>query len=223
MIRCNDLTLGYEGKTIASNITFTVGEGDFLCIIGENGSGKTTLLRTLLGLQKPISGTLTVADGRRGIGYLPQQDAIARDFPASVWEVVLGGCIGHMGIWIGEKERQRARDAIAAVGMNGNERKSYRTLSGGQQQRTLLARALCAADRLLLLDEPTASLDPEAAAQLYAVLHTLHRQGMTVVMITHDIDPALTDATHVLRIGRTGAHFYTKADYQNAKGEEYNV
>lgn len=205
-LNCHNLTLGYEGRPILSDLSFTVNPGDYLCIVGENGSGKTTLTRALLGLQPPISGEITFGEGlsRRKIGYLPQQTVVQRDFPASVREIVLSGCQSRLGLrpfynWAEKELARRAMERLSITGLAGC---CYRELSGGQQQRVLLARALCATRRLLLLDEPVTGLDPYATAELYSLIAELNRRdGITIIMVSHDMEAAVKYADHILHIG----------------------
>jgi len=205
-ILCRDLAAGYPGHPVFSGLNFAVNAGDYLCIIGENGAGKTTLMKTLLGLRKPLSGQVVFGDGLtpREIGYLSQQTPVQRDFPASVREVVLSGFQGRMGLrpFYNRAEKEQARENMARLGIEDLAGHCYRDLSGGQQQRVLLARALGAARKLLLLDEPVAGLDPLVTADMYRILRELHQSGMTIVMITHDVSEALPFATRVLHIGQ---------------------
>lgn len=217
LLTCRDLSLGYEGKAILQHVSFEVNAGDYLCIVGENGSGKTTLMKTILGLRKPLSGTVATGDGLRQseIGYLPQQTLVQRDFPASVKEIVLSGCQGRQGMrpFYSRADRQLAKENIRRMGLEALANRCYRELSGGQQQRVLLARALCATRKLLLLDEPVAGLDPKVTAELYAIIRSLNRQeGITVIMISHDLGAALAHATHILHIGST-VYYGTRQDY----------
>lgn len=205
---CNNLSAGYEGRPVLEGLDFEICAGDYLCIVGENGAGKSTLLKTLLGLRPPLRGSVVMGDGlrRNEIGYLPQQTAAQRNFPASVREIVLSGCQGRCGIrpFYSRAEKQLAADAMEEVCIRDLAKKCYGRLSGGQQQRVLLARALCAARRLLMLDEPVSGLDPQAAARMYALIKKRNReQGLTVVMISHDVEIALRDASHVLRLGES--------------------
>ena len=221
LLTCRDLALGYDGHAIVRDLSFEVNAGDYLCIVGENGAGKSTLMRTLLGLQPPLEGEIAFGDGlrRRDLGWLPQQTPVQRDFPAAVGEVVLSGCQSREGFrpFYSKADRARAKDAMARMDVLGLEKKCYRELSGGQQQRVLLARALCAADRLLLLDEPVAGLDPMATQELYNLIGELNRGGMTILMISHDMNAALRYASHILHIG--GACFFgTRQDYLRAGG-----
>lgn len=206
-IICHDLTLGYGGTPVLSALRFSVAAGDYLVILGENGAGKTTLCKAILGLSPPIAGRVELAEGLspRDIGYLAQQTAVQRTFPASVREIVRSGCQGRMGLrpFYTRAEKRMAEENMARLGIAHLADRCYRDLSGGQQQRVLLARALLAAGKVLLLDEPVSGLDPEAAAEMYAILRALHRSGVTILMITHDVKTALADATHVLHLGES--------------------
>ena len=215
---CNDLTLGYEGHAVLSGLSFSVRAGDYLCIVGENGSGKSTLMKTILGLQKPLGGTIEWGDGLKDneIGYLPQQTIVQRDFPATVWEIVLSGCQGRCRhFWYTREDKELARQNMEKMGITSFEKRCYRQLSGGQQQRVLLARALCATQKLLLLDEPVSGLDPKVTAEMYELIHSLNREGITIIMVSHDLTSALTDATHVLHVGRE-TFFGTVEDYRSS-------
>ena len=214
-IVCENASLGYDGKPIVTGLGFTVNAGDYLCIVGENGSGKSTLMKTILNLTPPLAGSIHM-EGLKPtqIGYLPQQTQVQRDFPASVLEIVLSGFQGQRG-WrpFYTKEEKATADAnLKKLGLEGFERRCYRELSGGQQQRVLLARALCATQKCLLLDEPISGLDPKATAQMYEIIEQLHREGITIIMISHDVGVALADATHILHIGKH-LFFGTKESY----------
>ena len=225
LITCENLSFGYEGRALLRSMSFSVEAGNYLCIVGENGSGKSTLMRTILGLQPPLSGKVVLGDGlsRREIGYLPQQTLVQRDFPASVREIVLSGCQGRLGLrpFYGLEEKRRAAEAMEKLGITELENRCYRELSGGQQQRVLLARAVCATEKLLLLDEPVAGLDPLATEEMYRLIETLNKEGTTIIMISHDMHYALGDASHILQIGSDW--FYgRKADYlRSAVGRNY--
>lgn len=227
-LTCENLSVGYNGKTVLTDLNFSVAAGDYLCIVGENGSGKSTLMKTILGLQPPCGGRILTGSGLRKneIGYLPQQTAIQMDFPASVSEIVRSGCLGRRG-WhpfYGRNEKQLAASAMEKMQITPLARRCYRELSGGQQQRVLLARALCAAEKILLLDEPVSGLDPRVTAQMYALIESLNRQdGITVIMVSHDIAAALRYATHILHIGRT-TFFGTTAQYlQSPQGKQFTA
>ena len=204
LVDVKDLSIGYGTHIIASGISFHVDAGDFLCILGENGSGKSTLIRTLVGLMAPVSGTISFGDGLRAdqIGYLGQQTVVQKDFPASVREIVISGCLNSSGhrLFYSASDRERAEQSMRDTGIENLRSRSYRKLSGGQQQRVLLARALCASGRLLLLDEPVTGLDPDASASLYALLRKLNGQGLAIIMVSHDIGASLECASHVLEM-----------------------
>lgn len=211
-----NLSVGYENRVVAENIDFVVNQGDYLCIVGENGSGKSTLMKTLLGLKSPTSGEIIFGDGlkRNEIGYLPQQTAVQRDFPASVYEVVLSGCVGKNG-WrpfYSGADKALAKENIEKMGITELANRCYRELSGGQQQRVLLARALCATKKILLLDEPVAGLDPRVTVEMYHTIAQLNTDGVTIIMISHDI-AAVKYASHVLHIGHRPLFFGTREDY----------
>ena len=231
-LTCTDLTLGYEGQEIISKLSFSVESGDYVCILGENGSGKTTLMKTILGLHKPMKGTIETGDGlsRREIGYLPQQDSIQKDFPATVFEIVLSGFQGRCGLrpFYTRREKRQAEKNIELLGISSLKKRCYRELSGGQQQRVLLARAVCATEKMLLLDEPVAALDPKATHEMYSLIEKLNKEyGITVIMISHDVRAAIQFANKVLYIGDK-IFFGTREDYlkysaaQSAKEREGN-
>lgn len=226
LITCRELALGYEGKSVVTDLNFSVESGQYLCIVGENGSGKSTLMRTLLGLQKPLSGSLTFSDGLKQteIGYLPQQTPVQKDFPASVREVVQSGCLNRSGLrpFYSRQEKQLAADNMERMGITHLKNRCYRELSGGQQQRVLLARALCATKKLLLLDEPVAGLDPVVTEELYRLVEDLHRSGVTVIMVTHDVTAALRYATHILHVSHKPLFYGTKEAYlQTPTGQAF--
>lgn len=216
-ITCRNLTLGYDNRAIQEDLNFSIGAGDYLCIVGENGSGKSTLMKTLLHLQSPISGTIELGDGlkKNEIGYLPQQTLVQRDFPASVKEIVLSGCQSRCGFrpFYNKEEKHIARKAMEKMMIQDLADHCYRELSGGQQQRVLLARALCAAQKILLLDEPVSGLDPRVTADMYQLIRDLNKKdGITIIMISHDIAAAIKYATHILHIGEN-CFFGTRKQY----------
>ena len=221
LIECKNLTLGYEGKTVLEGVDLQVNRGDYLCIVGENGSGKSTLMKALLGLKAASGGSLVYGDGlkKNGIGYLPQQTTIQKDFPASVYEVVLSGCLGKRGLlpFFSAEQKRLAKENMKKLGISDIAEKCYRELSGGQQQRVLLARALCASSDLLLLDEPVSGLDPVVTNELYALISDLNREGLTVIMISHDIAAAVADATHILHLSHTALFFGTTEKYLDSE------
>lgn len=217
LLKCESVSLGYDGKEILSDLNFSVNEGDYLCIVGENGSGKSTLMKTILGLHAPMKGKISTGDGlnRNEIGYLPQQTVVQKDFPASVREIVISGCQARCGLrpFYNKEEKSLAASAMERMNITSLEKRCYRELSGGQQQRVLLARALCATRKLLLLDEPVSGLDPKVTVDMYNLISELNRKdGITVIMISHDIAAAMKYATHILHIGKT-VFFGTKSQY----------
>ena len=217
---CRDLCLGYDGREIVHGLNFEINAGDYLCIVGENGSGKSTLMRTLLGLQPPMSGKVLTGEGllQKEIGYLPQQTAVQKDFPATVREIVISGFQGRCGLrpFYTKEEKRIAEENIERMGISHLAKRCYRELSGGQQQRVLLARALCATGKMLLLDEPVSGLDPKATAEMYRLIEKLNSDGITVIMISHDMEAALSYADRILHIGNT-VFFGTKQEYLNSE------
>lgn len=215
LIKCDDISLGYEGKAIVEHLNFQVNEGDYLCIVGENGSGKSTLMKTLLGLKTPMSGKISVGDGLKHneIGYLPQQTVVQKDFPASVKEIIMSGFLNHSGLrpFYNKEEKKTARDNMEKLGITDLAKRCYRDLSGGQQQRVLLARALCATHKMLLLDEPVAGLDPKVTMEMYEIIKKLNDEGITIIMISHDIHAALMYATKILHVSDK-SEFYESKD-----------
>lgn len=220
-ILCKNLAVGYEGKAVCEQIEFEVNPGDYLCIVGENGAGKSTLMKTLLHLTKPVSGEILYGDGlnMHEIGYLPQQTIVQRDFPASVMEIVLSGNIARIGFrpFFGREEKERARKNMERMDIWNLRKKCYRNLSGGQQQRVLLARALCATTKLLLLDEPVSGLDPKVTAEFYNLIENLNQEGTTILMVSHDMQAATDYASHILHMGKKDKFFGTKEQYLNSR------
>ncbi len=216
LIKTEDLCLGYESHVIVSGLNCKVDPGDYLCIVGENGSGKSTLMKTLLGLQRPIGGKIIMGDGLKmsQIGYLPQQTDVQRDFPASVKEIVMSGFQGKCGLrpFYTADERQTAEACMKRMSIDDLDDRCYRDLSGGQQQRVLLARALCATEMILLLDEPVTGLDPKVTADMYELISRLNKEGTAIIMISHDIGAAVKYASHILHIGDT-IFFGTTGEY----------
>lgn len=190
---------------VAKGLDFTVAEGDYLCILGDNGAGKSTLVKAILSLHEPLSGSLEFTFPRSEIGYLPQRTVVRRDFPSSVWEVVLSGCVNSLSrrLFYGRKDRMTAEANLERMEISDLRKQSFSNLSGGQQQRVLLARALCAAKKVLLLDEPVAGLDSHTSSELYRLIDSLNEDGMTVIMVTHDVHPALNSAGKILHLGRS--------------------
>lgn len=204
LLTAENLSLGYESGAIIEGLNFKVDKGEYLCIVGENGSGKSTLMKTVLHLMEPLKGRVIYGDGlkRSDIGYLPQHAAVQKDFPASVREIVLSGCQGRCGLrpFYSREEKEDAWSNMERMGITDLRDRCYRELSGGQQQRVLLARALCAAGRMLFLDEPVAGLDPDAAQNMYETISDINKSGIAVMMISHDLGATKTYADRVIRI-----------------------
>lgn len=221
LIECKNLNLSYDGVTVIENINFTLNDGDYLCIIGENGSGKSTLIKTLLGLHKPSSGSIVFDRSlkQNEIGYLPQQSLNKRNFPASVYEVVLSGRLNQKKLYpfYNKDDKLEADKNLKMLDVFHLKNRCFGDLSGGQQQRVLLARALCAASKLILLDEPVASLDPIATREFYEVIEHLNRvHGITVIMVSHDISAAIKNASHILHLNQNNSFFGSIDDYKNS-------
>ena len=218
-ITCKNLSVGYEGQVVRDNINFKVEKGDYLCIVGENGSGKSTLMKTLLSLQKPMGGEIIFGDELTAneIGYLPQQSTVKRDFPATNFEIVLSGNLGHSSFFYSKEDKELALNAMRRLHIEQFKDRCFRELSGGQQQRVLLARALCATQKVLLLDEPVSGLDPKVTAEMYELVKELNQKDkITIIMISHDLNDALKYATHILHVG-SEIFFGTKTEYLNSE------
>lgn len=218
-ITCEELTLSYEGRVIVKDLSFTVEAGDYICIVGENGSGKTTLVKTLVGLKKPASGRIVYGDGldRRDVGYVPQMIHTGKAFPATVYEVVTSGLLSRTGIrpFFTKDEKKRVADAMERLGISDIRDRCFRELSGGQRQRVQLARAICSAEKLLILDEPASGLDPVITKQLYEVIRELNASdGISVVMVSHDIMSAVHNASKILHLDKETSFFGSSAEYE---------
>ncbi|MBQ9060008.1 MAG: metal ABC transporter ATP-binding protein [Firmicutes bacterium] len=225
LLQVENLAVGYESAPVVQDINFSLDPGDYLCIVGENGSGKSTLMKTLLGLQDPLAGRVRIGEGleKNEIGYLPQQTQIQKDFPASVREVVLSGCQAKAGLrpFYKHSDKETAARNMERMGITALADRCYRDLSGGQQQRVLLARALCAAEKILLLDEPVSGLDPIVTAEMYQLIHKLNEEGIAIIMISHDIDEAFAFASHILHIS-DHVFFGTKEEFlTSAEGRRF--
>lgn len=221
ILECRNLCFAYEGKQVLEGVNFSLNAGDYLCVVGENGSGKSTLIKGLLGLKAPEQGSILLSDGLKAteIGYLPQQTQVQRDFPANVYEVVLSGCLNSLGnrLFYSKELKQRALENMERMGIEDLRGESYQNLSGGQQQRVLLARALCATKKLLLLDEPVTGLDPIASGEMYNLIKLINLcDNISVIMVSHDIHEAVRYATHILHLGHTQLFFGTAAEYRQS-------
>ena len=218
LITCENLTIKYDGRTAVDDVSFSLEPGDYLSIVGENGSGKSTLMKGILGLVKPSSGTVRFSGLKATeIGYMPQQTIVQKDFPASVQEVVLSGCLNRRGAvpFYAAADKRRAQESLERLKIGSLRGECYRELSGGQQQRVLLARALCATEKLLLLDEPVAGLDPVITAELYDLIDRLNRErGITVIMVSHDVHSAVQCGNKILHMDTHSAFFGKREDYK---------
>ena len=221
LITCEHVDFGYENYDAVIDVTMEINPGDYLCIVGENGSGKSTLMKGILGLLKPTAGLLTVNEElrRTGIGYLPQQTAAQRDFPATVYEVVQSGCLSRRGYrpFYTREERRLTLESMEKLGIGALAKHCYRELSGGQQQRVLIARALCATSRLLILDEPITGLDPSAIQELYGIIRRLNRdEGVAILMVSHDVGNVVTQANKILHLGQRVLFYGSVKEYQES-------
>ena len=227
ILTCKNASFGYDGEVVLSGIDFTLCGAEYMCILGENGAGKSTLVKGILGLISPVAGEIEFGEGLRAceVGYLPQQTQVQKSFPASVLEVVLSGRINSMGMrpFYNRKDREDAVKKLELMGMKGMERRSFQEFSGGQKQRVLLARAMCAAGRLILLDEPVSGLDPAATTDLYELIADINKNmGMTVIMVSHDTQAAVKYASHIMQLSHTQLFYGTVDDYKNSEvGHDY--
>ena len=221
LIKCENVSIGYEGQTVVKDLDFQIAPGDYLCIVGENGSGKSTLVRSLLGLKNVEKGQIIYGDGLKQteIGYLPQQTDVQKDFPASVYEVVRSGRLNSRGFhpFYTAADRKAAVEKMDLLGIRDLAKQCFRDLSGGQKQRVLLARALCATKSLLLLDEPVTGLDPIVTGEFYQLIRRINREsGIAVVMVSHDIESSVKDASHILHLQETALFFGTTEEYKRS-------
>ncbi|MDR1560061.1 MAG: ABC transporter ATP-binding protein [Clostridiales bacterium] len=218
LIICKDVSFDYEGHIAVSGLNFEVNSGDYLCVVGENGSGKSTLIKGILRLKTPAQGSVAFGGGLdlNGIGYLPQQTAAQKDFPASAYEVVLSGRLSALGgkPFYSQADKSEAEKNMKRLDISHLRNRCYRELSGGQQQRVLLARALCATKKALLMDEPVAGLDPVVTQELYKLIETINSEtGLTVIMVSHDVQSAVKYASHILHLKNTQVFFGKTDDY----------
>ena len=220
-IECKDVSVKYENQVVLEDISFSIEQGDYLCIVGENGSGKTTLVKTILGLENSKLGQIVFGEGlnKNEIGYLPQQTQAQKDFPASVYEVVLSGCLNSKGFspFYSMKDKKLANEMIKSLGIENIKRKSFRELSGGQQQRVLLARALCATKKIIILDEPITGLDPTVTREMYSLIKEINKKGITIIMVSHDINFAVNNASKILHLKKNIKFFGNTEDYANSE------
>lgn len=209
---CRGLKISYNGRAALSGVDFELPEGGFLAVTGPNGSGKSTLIKAIAGLIRPCAGMVQVDSGirKKGIGYVPQKSETRGDFPATVYETVISGRTGRLGLrpFFGKEDRKETEEKLRLMGLWELRTRAFRELSGGQRQRVLLARALCAAEGMLLLDEPAAALDAESEKNMYHILHeTNSSKRITIVMVTHDIKQGAAAATHILDLDGCQKYF----------------
>lgn len=221
LVQCDNISIAYEGQQVVYDLSFQISQGEYLCIVGENGSGKSTLVKSLLGLKSPSKGKIILGDGLKQseIGYLPQQTEVQKDFPASVYEVILSGRLNSRGLrpFYTAEDKKQAREKMQLLGIEDLEKSCFRDLSGGQKQRVLLARALCATKKMLLLDEPVTGLDPIVTAEFYQLIKEVNQKsGIAVVMVSHDIESAVRDASHILHLQETALFWGTAQEYKNS-------
>lgn len=221
LLSCENVSLAYGGTYAIKNLSFTLEEGDYLCVVGENGAGKSTLIKGLLKLKKPVSGSIRTGAGLKAneIGYLPQQNPEQNDFPASVFEIVLSGCLSKLGFrpFYSKKEKELARSYMQKLNILDLEHAAYSELSGGQKRRVLLARALCSTSKVILLDEPCTGLDPLVTRELYQIIKQVNKElGISIIMVSHDIKSALEYANKVLHIHGQETFFGSLEDYKKS-------
>lgn len=221
LITCKNVSFDYEGNYVLNNLNFVIEKNDYLCIVGKNGAGKSTLIKGLLNIKQPSNGKIVMENGLlpNEIGYLPQQTDTQKDFPASVYEVVLSGCLNRLGMkpFYTKKEKNIVQENLDRMGISNLKNHCYRELSGGQQQRVLLARALCATKKMILLDEPVAGLDPVVTKELYSLIKKINEDlGITIVMVSHDIKMVVEDSKHILHISDSNIFYGTTNEYINS-------
>ncbi len=218
LIELKKLNIGYGHKVVCKDINFTIEQGQYICVVGENGSGKSTLLKTILGLNREVSGKIIFADDvtSKGIGYLPQQNEIQRDFPATVREIIMSGFIGKMGFrpFYNKPEKEKCSVICKNLDISDLIDKSFKELSGGQQQRVLLARALCATDNILVMDEPVNAMDNKTVKKFYQLIKKLNTEnGLTIIMVSHNLESVISSATHVIYLKDKMEFAGTKEDF----------
>ena len=228
LIELKKVNIGYGNKVVCKDINFTIEQGQYICVVGENGSGKSTMLKTILGLNKAVSGKITFNEEMcKGIGYLPQQTEIQRDFPATVMEVIMSGFLGKMGFrpFYNKAEKEKASVVAKTLEIEDLIKKSFKELSGGQQQRVLLARALCATDNILVMDEPVNALDSKSVRKFYQLIKKLNKEnGLTIIMVSHNLDSVISSASHIIYLKDKMEFAGTKEEFLNSEyAEQFGV
>lgn len=218
LLECKNLSVSFDGRPIIEDLSFTVNENDFICIVGENGTGKSTLTNAMLGLIPITSGNIELHGiCKSDIGYLPQKLKVENNFPASVYEIVMSGFVGKsiFNPFYTKSQKCKAEDSIELLSIDGIKSRPFTELSGGQQQRVLLARAICAAEKLVLLDEPVTGLDAQSSDNFYKlIMHLNSEHGVAVVMVSHDIERSVQFAGKVLHLGADNYFFGTVDEYK---------
>lgn len=214
ILEVKNLTLGYEDKKVIENMSFSLEEGDFVIIVGKNGAGKSTLIKGILGLSKIYSGEILLGSGltRNQVGYMPQEVNVDKSFPASVYEIVLSGRINRLGLkpFYSKDDKKRALEVLDILNINDIKSKSFQELSGGQRQKVLLARSLCATDKLLILDEPSNNLDSTSKGDFYNILENLNKNyNISIMMISHD-NESINLGNRILKITDNGYEYYKR-------------
>lgn len=220
ILECKNLTIGYDNYPIIKDMNVSINKGDYVCIFGDNGSGKSTLVKTLLGLLPKIKGEIILGDGlgQKSIGYLPQKNDNLANFPASVFEVVRSGCLNRLGFrpFFSKKEIKRTNEMMEILKISDLASRPFSELSGGQQQRVLLARALCATDKLLILDEPFTGLDGVTAKQLHQTLDYINKElGVTIIIVSHFMENILKHASTVIHLSQSCMFCGNPTEYMN--------
>ena len=211
IININNLSLGYNNIPVIQNLNVKINDGDFVCIVGSNGAGKSTLIKGILGLLKPISGSIELNNIKKNfIGYMPQETKVDSNFPASVYEIVLSGTLNKVGLkpTYSKALKKIADDNLKLLDIYSLKDKCFNELSGGQRQRVLLARSLCSTSKILILDEPSNNLDYNSKKNLYKILQHLNKEKkMTIIMVTHDLDHNNLIGNKILSLQK-GNYFY---------------
>ena len=222
MIQLNHVKFGYSDTEVLEEINLTIHEGEYVVLTGENGSGKSTLMRLILGEMKPDEGEIILMNNdprlKKRIGYV-SQNGISKNqsFPATVEEIMITGLYQELGLFHlpHKKHKNKIKETLRDFGMEEFLKRRIGELSGGQQQRVLLARALCATSKVILLDEPVTGLDPKVTADFYELLKKLNNKGITVIMVSHDLH-AVSYATHILYVDSEDSFYGTKKEFLNS-------
>ena len=216
LIELDNVTLGYDKHIVLKNIDLKIEEGDFICVVGPNGSGKSTLIKGILGLIKPLKGKIKYNGLKQNfIGYMPQETKVDANFPASVSEIVLSGTLNSIGLkpFYSKEAKEKVLKTLKLLNIENIKNKSFADLSGGQRQKVLLARSLCATSKLLILDEPSNNLDTKSKEKLYETIKNLNEEGITIIMITHDLDHDTLLGNKILSLREDEIFFGTTEEF----------